>query len=180
MSWTVAECRELAEESLDEMPARWKHVRAVAELVDSWSRKGLVSDVVVKAAWLHDVGYSRRVIRTGMHALDGARYLDLHGLDAEVIALVAHHTGAWAEAEERGLTGQLAVFDAPEERNLDALTLADLTRGPEGERVTVVERLAEIYTRYEEQHPVHRAVTRSGLGLQATAARAAKRLSQPM
>lgn len=180
VAWDVSDCRELAAELLVGLPTRWAHVCAVAELAQGWMDAGLVGDDLVKAAWLHDIGYADSICRTGMHALDGGTYLELHGLEAEVVALVVHHTGAWAEAEERGLTRALLQFDLPDADLLDALTLADLVRGPSGNHVPVHDRLAEILLRYDPQHPVHRAVTRSQLGLTESAARAAGRLHHPM
>jgi hypothetical protein len=91
-----------------------------------------------------------------------------------VVSLVAHHTGARYEAEERGLTDELGEFPAPDEATLDALCLADLTTGPDGNRVTVDERISEILGRYAPTDPVHRAITRSEAHLREAAARAAK------
>lgn len=180
MVWDVSECRELAAELLAPMPTRWAHVRGVAEVVQQWADAGLVGDDLVKAAWLHDIGYAEPIRRTGMHALDGGNYLELHGLESKIVSLVVHHTGAWSEAEERGLTRALLQFDLPDEDLLDALTLADLVRGPGGNHVAVRDRLTEILLRYDPQHPVHRAVTRSQSSLIESATRAAERLRQPM
>lgn len=180
VSWPVESCRELAGELLALLPERWQHVCAVGSLTEAWFADGRVTQTVVKAAWLHDVGYSERLARTGMHAIDGAAYLDLHGVDRDVVALVAQHTGAWFEAEERGLTGSLLTFDMPDQDELDALTLADLLTGPNGERVTLDERFEGIFSRYEPQHPVHRAVTRSRRPLTKRALRAASRVGYPM
>lgn len=170
----------MAGELLGDMTSRWGHVCAVAGLAQLWVDVGVFGDDLVKAAWLHDIGYSETIRRTGMHAIDGASYLELQDAPHAVVTLVAHHTGAWAEAEERGLTRELLAFDLPDEILLDALTLADLVRGPQGHRYTVRQRLDEILIRYEPQHPVHRAVTRSQHGLAAAAERAANRLFQPM
>lgn len=170
----------MAAELLVRLPTRWDHVCGVADLTQEWADAGLVGDNLVKAAWLHDIGYSDSIRRTGMHAVDGANYLELHDVEPAVVALVAHHTGAWAEAEERGLTKELLAFDLPDEGLLDALTFADLIRGPRGNPYTVRQRLDEILVRYEPQHPVHRAVTRSQNALTEAAQRAADRLLQPM
>ena len=35
----------------------------------------LSSEVLVAAAWLHDIGYAPDIVATGFHPLDGARYL---------------------------------------------------------------------------------------------------------
>lgn len=152
----------------------------VGAVVEDWCERGLVGESLPKAAWLHDIGYARTLEGTGMHAIDGAAYLDLHGVDKEVVRLVAHHTGAWFEAEERSLTDALLQFERPDQDDLDALTLADLVCGPTGDRVTVEVRIQEILDRYEAQHPVHRAVTRSQRYLRKSAFRAASRLGYPM
>jgi predicted HD phosphohydrolase len=129
--------------------------------------------VVATAAWLHDVGYGPRVRETGFHPMDGARYLRARGWSPDVVSLVAHHTGALYEAAERGLADELGEFPAPDEATLDALCLADLTTGPDGNRVTVDDRISEILGRYASADPVHRAITRSQVYLRGAAARAA-------
>lgn len=142
---------------LQNLGRRWSHVQAVAAVAQ---HLGVNSDVV-DAAWLHDVGYAPELRLTGFHPVDGAAHLAGLGLDAEVVGLVAFHSGAEYEAEERGLAGDLAKFARPDQRSLEALTYADMTVGPDGRRVTVDDRIAEIMDRYSDDDPVHRAVTRS-------------------
>lgn len=131
-----------------------------------------MDQTVIDAAWLHDIGYSPEVKDTGMHAIDGGAYLRDRGWPADVVSLVAHHTGAWSEAHERGLADELNSFDEPPSELLDALTLCDLVVSPVGERVTPGSRIAEIFDRYPDDHPVHRAVSRSRDGLMERADRA--------
>jgi len=50
--------------------------------------------LLVYAAWLHDIGYSPEVSRTGFHPLDGARYLLSVGASADLVGAVAHHSCA--------------------------------------------------------------------------------------
>lgn len=176
VEWTPEEARELAQELLVGMPARLAHVEGVASTARSWG----VPRAVESAAWLHDIGYADLLHRTGMHAIDGALYLDLGGAPREVVSLVAFHTGAEYEADERGLVDQLIQFDRPRQDLLDLLILADLVTDPSGRRVDVTERLDEICTRYEPRHPVHRAVTRSRSYLQECVERAALRVGYPM
>lgn len=133
--------------------------------------------VVVTAAWLHDIGYSPEVKDTGMHAIDGAAYLRERGWPAEVVGLVAHHTGAWSEAASRGLSQRLDAFTPPHEDHLDALTLCDLLVGPEGRRTSPALRVEEILRRYAPSHPVNEAVMRSRSELMARASRGWSRLS---
>jgi putative nucleotidyltransferase with HDIG domain len=92
------------------MPVRLKYVAAVARAAELIApRLTLDSDVLVAAAWLHDIGYSQELVDSGFHPLDGARYLRDQGWDPVVVQLVAHHSGAEVEAEERGLRDQLLV-----------------------------------------------------------------------
>jgi hypothetical protein len=128
------------------------------------------------AAWLHDVGYAESAAVTGFHPLDGAKWLRQQGAPEGIVALVAYHSGARFEAEERGLADELAFFPAPDQSELDVLTLIDMSTSSIGERVAVNERLAEILVRYPEEHAVHRAVSRSRGYLADSADRAAKRL----
>lgn len=154
---------QLSAELLGDDPVRWKHVQGVAEvaleIVDELTPAE--QDLVVAAAWLHDIGYAPELCYTGMHALDGAVHLARLGLPADLVGLVAFHTGAVFEAEERGLQELLAKFAAPPTNLLDRLTAADLSVGPEGDRVTPAERIGEILKRYAPDSPVRRAVTRS-------------------
>lgn len=71
---------------------------------------------------------------------------------------------------------ELARFPEPPIDLLDALNLVDLTTSPTGQRVAVVDRIAEILSRYDEGDPVHRAVSRSAQMLRESAERAASRL----
>ena len=91
-------------------------------------------------------------------------------------SLVAHHSGARFEAEERGLVDALAEFEPEDGPLLDALTYADMTTGPAGQRVEL-ERIAEILERYPPDDPVHRAVSRSHPVLREAVDRTCARLA---
>src|SRR3954470_21752001 len=157
---------------------RWRHVEGVARRAGTLSSLASAEErpAVVTAAWLHDVGYAPALIVTGLHPLDGARYLRSEGWPELVVCLVAHHTGAEVEAEERGLSRALGEFDRPPEPLLDLVTTADLTTSPDGEEVDPEQRLAEILRRYPTDDPAHRAVTRSAPSLLAAAERVTRRL----
>ena len=51
------------------------------------------------------------------------------------MGLVAHHTGARYEAEERGLAAERALPE-PSASNLDLMTFVDLSVGPDGTLTT--------------------------------------------
>lgn len=161
---------------LGETGERWEHVRQVADVATSLP----ASQNCVAAAWLHDIGYAPQLDRTGLHAIDGALFLDVMGAPRDVVSLVAFHSGAEFEAVERGLIDQLLPFDRPDQYDLDMLTLADMSVGPAGQPMSVDDRIDEILTRYEPQHPVHRAVTKSREYLEECCQRASQRVRYPI
>jgi hypothetical protein len=76
--------------------------------------------------------------------------------------LVAHHSCAVIEADERGLADLLRCEFDPAPRPLaDALTFCDMTTSPDGEHVHVHRRLAEIHDRYGSGHLVSRSIRRA-------------------
>ncbi|MCL1871374.1 MAG: hypothetical protein FWF90_13305 [Promicromonosporaceae bacterium] len=177
--WRRELAPKIAAEYLSGLGRRWRHVQAVGQRADELGSAGLISPDVVAAAWLHDLGYAEELMMTGFHPLDGATFLVEEGADAEVVGLVAFHTGAWSEAEERELFADLAKMPRPDPENLDALTLLDLTTGPDGSPTDPETRIEEILSRYPASNPVHRAVTRSRDELLASARRARRRLALP-
>ena len=148
----------------DPLPRRWAHVQGVAAQARSLAGMlGPDAGLVEAAAWLHDVGYSSELGDTGFHPLDGARYLrDVEHADPLLCRLVAHHSCAVIEAEERGLATVLrAEFEPAPEHLASALTFCDMTTSPDGERVTVTDRLHEINSRYGPGHMVSRSMQRA-------------------
>ncbi|GBE22303.1 HD domain protein [bacterium BMS3Bbin01] len=140
---------------LSPLGRRWKHAKAVADTAWDLARSLAPedADVLVAAAYLHDVGYAPELAVSGFHSLDGARHL--RSLRHERLAgLVAHHTRARHEARLRGLQEELAAFDDEDSLVSAALTYCDLTTGPSGERMTPERRLADVEARYGEHSPV--------------------------
>jgi HD domain len=163
----------LAEKMLvAELPRRWRHVRSVARRA-RWTAKQLaLSEDLVAAAWLHDIGYAPELAETGFHPLDGARYLRRIGVDSQVVSLVAYHSCAEIEAQVRGLGGALASEFRPGDALLsDALLYCDMTTGPSGDYVRPADRLVEIRGRYGPDHEVTRFVERAASEILTTAGR---------
>jgi HD domain len=124
---------------------------------------GTDADLLEAAAWLHDIGYAPGLADTGLHALDGARYLrDAQHADAMLCRLVAHHSCAIVEAGERGLADVLSLEFEPAPYALSSvLTCCDMTTSPDGDLTPVDRRLAEIHHRYGPGHPVSRSIQRA-------------------
>ena len=160
-SWAEQLAQALLQESL---PRRWAHVQGVASRARSLTPVlGADADLLEAAAWLHDIGYAPDLAVTGLHALDGARYLrDTQHTHTMLCRLVAHHSCAIIEAEERGLADVLSLEFDPAPHALSAvLTYCDMTTSPDGEPVPVDRRLAEIHHRYGPGLAVSRSIQRA-------------------
>jgi HD superfamily phosphodiesterase len=144
------------------MEARWRHTLGVAERarVVGGALEHDDAELLLAAAYLHDVGYAPELAQTGFHPVDGARFVRSCGHE-RLAGLVAYHSGAGVEAAERDLVAELSEFD--DERSLvsRALTYCDLTTNSEGRPVEPYDRLAEIRERYGQASAEARAVTRS-------------------
>ncbi|CAM5666402.1 hypothetical protein SVIOM342S_06188 [Streptomyces violaceorubidus] len=172
----------LSEKMLSEpLPRRWAHSLGVAQRARSLSLiLGDDAELLEAAAVLHDVGYSPAIATTGFHPLDGARFLrDQERADERVVRLVAHHSCALLEAEERGLRQELDdEFQLERADLVDALLYCDMTTTPDGTQTTPTERLDEIVQRYGPDTIVGRFIQRAAPDIHAAAGRVQKRLAQ--
>jgi putative nucleotidyltransferase with HDIG domain len=91
------------------LPRRWAHSQGVGHQAVRIAPVVDTPAVLAAAAILHDIGYAPDLVDTGFHPVDGARYLRRLGADERVVSLVAHHSCAAMEAEERQLSDALAV-----------------------------------------------------------------------
>jgi putative nucleotidyltransferase with HDIG domain len=174
----VHDARELAQILLDGATERWRHTIGVARRAEELA--GTVdsgAEMLISAAWLHDIGYSPAVRDTGFHPLDGARYLDRHRWPARLSALVAHHSGACFVAAASGMTAALDAYPREESAVADALTYADQTVGPAGRRMTLQDRVTDMLDRHGPDSPNARAHNLRWPYLLAVADRVERRLS---
>jgi hypothetical protein len=144
------------------LPRRWAHSQGVGRKAESIAHLvGDDAELLVCAAWLHDIGYAPKLVDTGLHALDGARYLrDVEQADPRLCALVAYHSCAHVEARNRGFGDRLAAEFEPVGGLLaDALIYCDMTTTPTGEPVDVEQRLSEILSRYGPGAVVTESIT---------------------
>jgi hypothetical protein len=128
---------------------RWSHTVGVARCAaDVACALSLPGDELVAAAWLHNIGLARAAVVTGLHPLDGARYLAAQLWPMRIAGLVAHHSGARFIATLHGLDPALADYPDEGGRMSDALTYADRTVGPAGQRLDWRDRHAEMIRRH--------------------------------
>ncbi|MGW2082658.1 HD domain-containing protein [Streptomyces sp. NPDC001939] len=172
----------LSESLLSEpLPRRWAHSLGVAKRARSLRPiLGGDAELLEAAAVLHDIGYSPAIATTGFHPLDGARFLrEQESADDRVVRLVAHHSCALLEAEERGLRGDLeSEFELERPELVDALLYSDMTTTPDGTPTTPTDRLDEIVQRYGPDTIVGRFIQRAAPEIHAASNRVEVRLAK--
>lgn len=170
---SVAWAKRLARRYLTPLPRRLAHVEGVARQAARAAAVADDPDLLVRAAWLHDIGYAPALARIGFHPVDGAEFLRGRGVDDRLCALVANHSCACIEARRRGV-----AIEWPDEQSAlrDALWWADMTTTPTGEVTTVRERILEVRVRYGPDHVVAQSVCEAAPELLAAADRTEHRL----
>ncbi|MFE2430680.1 HD domain-containing protein [Streptomyces sp. NPDC059373] len=174
---------ELAESLLaDPLPRRWAHSRGVAVRAEALAPVvGDEIETLWAAAVLHDIGYAPAVVETGFHPLDGARHLrTLPAVDQRIVRLVANHSFALLEAEERGLRETLeAEFPLPDDDLLvDALVYCDMTTTPDGAATTSYARVEEILGGYGTDSVVGRFIRRAAPAIHGSVDRVQARAAE--
>jgi putative nucleotidyltransferase with HDIG domain len=151
--WGPVDAEALTRRLLGSLPNRLAHsltaadqARRVIATVPDGDR-----ELLLAAALLHDIGYAAPLIDSGFHPVDGASYLLRVGAPVRLAALVAHHSEARLLAPVVGAAAQLAAFTNEESAVTDAVIYADMTAGPDGRRVDVHDRLADIHARHANE-----------------------------
>jgi hypothetical protein len=177
----VAAAQRLAHDVLGGLDARWQHTQGVALRAAEASPAVPEADrpALMAAAWLHDIGYAASLRRSGFHPLDGACYLQEHAWPEPLAGLVAHHSAARFVAAVLGLAGPLQAFPADRYASgpvADALTYADQTTGPTGQRMDVEDRLAGMLRRHGPESPNARVHNHRAPAIRAAVHRTERRL----
>lgn len=177
----VIQARDLAQRLLQEpLPRRWAHSQGVAARARVLAPLvGEDAELLEASAWLHDIGYSPEISHTGFHPLDGARYLrNIENADPRLCNLVAHHSCALIEADERSLEEVLSrEFSLESQFLVAALIYCDMTTTPDGHETTPEERINEILSRYGPAHIVTRSMTRAAPVILAAVCTVTERLN---
>lgn len=176
----VHRARDLAQRLLVDLPERWRHTIGVARraegVIGTLGSRG-EGDVLLSAAWLHDIGYAAALRDTSFHPLDAARHLEAAGWPARVVGLVAHHSAAWCVAQVRGLAEEISIFPHEDSPVSDALIYADQTVGPDGRVMSVEQRLADMLRRHGPGSPKAAAYPQRAPLLRAAVHRVEQRLA---
>ena len=150
----------LAEEKLaDAVPRRWAHAQGVVRRAEGVAPfLGEDGDLLLAAAAVHDLGFAPEAaaIGVGFPAIDAARYLDKHGAPRRLAHLVAHSAYSALEGSLRGFEAEYAEFEDERTPLRDALWYCCLTTGPDGEPMTLEERISEWSVRYADDAVIAR------------------------
>lgn len=152
----VAWAEEQARSLLSPLGDRWIHTKGVVERAQAIGKAFDEADreLLIAAAYLHDIGYAPSLKRTNFHPLDGAYYLFSQHQE-RLASIIAYHFEAQCEAQQRGLAAELNKIPREYSPVADALSYCDLTTGPTGQHISFEERLTDIFQRYDENNIVH-------------------------
>ncbi|MCX5041737.1 HD domain-containing protein [Aldersonia sp. NBC_00410] len=147
--------QDLARRLTTDEPRLFDHLRGVAARAESFAPTVPADDrdALIAAAWLHDIGKVPALHDTGLHGVDGARFLRRSGWPARVYNLVAYHSGSRFIAPLRGLATELREFTDTDDEATDALTLADQTTSQDGAELDLDERIADMLARHAPDSP---------------------------
>ncbi len=142
----VAAARSLAHLHLAPLGDLWLHVQATARHAEEIATVAgpLDRELLICAAWLHDIGYAAPAQQAAFHPVDGALMLRELGWPERLAALVAHHSEAQMMAAACGKAHLLEGFTRENGAVADALVYADLAAGHDGRRPSLRARLDDL------------------------------------
>jgi len=175
-AWALA----LAEEKLAEaVPRRWAHAQGVVRRAEAVAPfLGEDGDLLLAVAAVHDLGFApdAAAIGVGFPAVDAARYLEKLGAPRRLAHLVAHSAYSALEGSLRGFGAEYVDCDDERTPLRDALWYCCLTTGPDGEPMTLEERISEWSVRYAGDAVIARYAELAPPELRAAVARTEERL----
>jgi len=154
----------------DEDEDRYKHIRGVVSqmqlLINDLKLPEEEQKKLLLIAYLHDIGYSKRVKNRGHHSLDGAIFALEHAFSEDVALAIMFHTAAYGEIKKTG--GKLLdiyntakpLLDDNEKvkKYIDFITYCDLRTEIDGTPTTAVRRIFKILSRYEKSSNVYKNI----------------------
>lgn len=147
----------LAEAKLASVPRRWAHAQGALRRAEEVApHVGPDGDLLRAAAVVHDIGFAPEAVSTGFSALDGARYLEKQGAPIRLVNLIAHSAYSGLEGTLRGFEAEYEEFEDERTPLRDALWYCCLTTGPDGQPVSLAERISEWRVRYADDSVIGR------------------------
>lgn len=114
-------------------------------------------DLLLISAYLHDIGYSEDIAKTGFHPYDGYQYLKDNFWSHNICQLVLRHSEASSLPHPEGISLK-DVYSGSLKEDLyllyKILTVADMTSEFDGKVTTVESRYLGIMNRYGIESPI--------------------------
>lgn len=116
--------------------------------------------LAIDCAYLHDIGYSEKVKDTGFHPYDGYLFCLEKGYDPSIAKIVLLHSGSFSQMLlnrnhlEEIYHKAINTLTAKEKLILDLVSFCDTHINGYGKRVSLSERVNDIY----ERHPTNKTV----------------------
>jgi hypothetical protein len=135
-------------------------VRNMEELLPKLDLNEEVKKELIQAAFLHDIGYNPELNKNNFHPLDGAIFAQQSGFSKPVIAAILFHSEAY-ETVKKARTDLLDIYetnkpllDEQDRLFIDLITYCDVQTSPQGEKISLEERVQDVVNRYGEDHLV--------------------------
>lgn len=135
-------------------------VRNMKETLPKLDLNEEVKKELIQAAFLHDIGYSPKLNKNNFHPFDGAHFAQQAGFPKPVIAAILFHSEAYETVKETrsdlfptySLNHDL--LDEQDRLFIDLVTYCDVQTSPQGEKISLDERVQDVVNRYGKTHPV--------------------------
>lgn len=148
---------------------RFKHIEGVVSkmsyiLARISNIRAKTKEKLINIAYLHDIGYSEKLTKSGFHPLDGAIFAIENGFDDIIVKSVLFHTGAAGEAALRG------GYIAETYKNINKLlceedmfwigmiSYCDLHTDSIGRHITLEKRIGDVFRRYAAEDIVYKNI----------------------
>lgn len=158
---TVESAKGLCYAKLEKNPDILNHTLGVVHncrnLIKVHSLSKQDAELLLTAAYLHDIGHSEDINVTGFYQFDAYKHLLFSGWDLEVCSLVLHHSEARYYPHQKDPEIQSAFKKALPKRLEEVyklLNLADMTSNSRGEHVSFKERFLDIKNNYGANNPL--------------------------
>lgn len=113
---------------------------------------------LIQAAYLHDLGNSDGLVKTGFYPLDGALFAEEMGFSKEIVSGIMFHSGAYEDVA-RNFPDLMGPYLNYRKRltpmdifYIDLITYCDLQRSLNGKHVSLHQRIDEIIENYGIDH----------------------------
>lgn len=141
---------------------RYKHIVGVVDemnqLLEHFDLEEHIKEELIQLAYIHDIGHSEKLVKTGFHPLDGGLFCKKEKYSKDIIAAVMFHSGAYEDVRRNFPDLEYAYLEykyyltKKAKLYIELITYCDLHRSLTGKSITFREKLQEVFAIYGEDH----------------------------